>query len=101
MEQVRQGIFETNSSSTHSLTMCTGSDYEKWKNGELIYDYYNDELVPVTDKIRELKEDGDDEYVTYENFQDWSYMDLESFESRFTTPGGEEVVAFGYYGYDG
>lgn len=101
MIQVRQGIFETNSSSTHSLTMCTSSDYEKWKNGELIYDYYNDKLVPVTDKIKELKEDGDDEYVTYENFQDWSYMDLESFEQRYTTPGGEEVVAFGYYGYDG
>lgn len=101
MIQVRQGIFETNSSSTHSLTMCTSSDYEKWKNGELIYDYYNDKLVPVTDKIKELKEDGDDEYVTYENFQDWSYMDLESFEQRYTTPGGEEIVAFGYYGYDG
>lgn len=101
MIQVRQGIFETNSSSTHSLTMCTNSDFEKWKNGELIYDYYNDKLVPVTDEIRALKEDGDDEYVTYENFKDWSYMDLESFEQRYTTPGGEEVVAFGYYGYDG
>ena len=101
MVQIRQGIFETNSSSTHTLTMCVSSDFEKWKNGELIYDYYQDELVPFTDKIREEKENGDCDYVTYEDFNDWSYNELESFENRFTTPGGEEVVAFGYYGYNG
>lgn len=28
--QVRPGVFETNSSSTHSLNICTKSDYEKW-----------------------------------------------------------------------
>ena len=26
---VRRGIFETNSSSVHSLTMCTKSDFDK------------------------------------------------------------------------
>ena len=26
--QIRRGVFETNSSSTHSLTMCLKSDYE-------------------------------------------------------------------------
>ena len=28
--QVRCGVFETNSSSVHSLCMCMESDYEKW-----------------------------------------------------------------------
>ena len=34
---VRRSIFETNSSSVHSLIMCTKSDFYKWKNG---FGYY-------------------------------------------------------------
>lgn len=30
MLQVRQGVFETNSSSTHSLNICTQEDYDAW-----------------------------------------------------------------------
>ena len=33
--QIRQGVFETNSSSTHSITMCDASLYKKWMAGEL------------------------------------------------------------------
>ena len=32
--QIRRGVFETNSSSTHSITMCMKSDYDRWSNGE-------------------------------------------------------------------
>ena len=104
MLQIRNNIFETNSSSTHTLTMCTGGDLEKWKNGELVYSYYDGELVPVTDEIKEMLESGDydtKEFVTWEHFNDWSYIELESFLQHYKTPGGEDVVAFGYYGYDG
>lgn len=31
MQTLRRGVFETNSSSTHSITMCLESEYEKWK----------------------------------------------------------------------
>ena len=34
--QIRRGVFETNSSSTHSLTMCLKSDYDRWTNGEVL-----------------------------------------------------------------
>ena len=34
---IRKGTFETNSSSTHSLTMCTKEEYDKWIIGELFY----------------------------------------------------------------
>ena len=34
--QIRRGVFETNSSSTHSLTMCLKSDYDKWTKGEVL-----------------------------------------------------------------
>ena len=42
---IRTGIFETNSSSTHSLTMMSLDEFNKWKSGELLYDPDNDELV--------------------------------------------------------
>ena len=53
---IRMGTFETNSSSTHSLTMCTEDEYERWKKGELLYHKWNEELVepPVYTK-EELK----------------------------------------------
>jgi len=31
--QIRRSVFETNSSSTHSITMCSNTDFEKWENG--------------------------------------------------------------------
>ena len=40
----------------------------------------------------------DNEWYTCENYND-EY--LEWFDDTYTTPSGEEVVAFGLYGYDG
>ena len=36
--QIRRGTFETNSSSVHSLTLCSESEYERWAVGELFYE---------------------------------------------------------------
>lgn len=36
--QVRRGVFETNSSATHSLTLYEKSEWEKFKNGEIFID---------------------------------------------------------------
>ena len=33
--QIRRGVFETNSSSVHSLTMCMKSDYSRWAKDNL------------------------------------------------------------------
>lgn len=36
--QIRRGVFESNSSSCHSITMCMKSDYDKWRDeGLLLY----------------------------------------------------------------
>ena len=93
--QIRHGVFETNSSSTHSICICTKNDYEKWKKGELLYSRWSDELVPTRERI------GDDvyDYKTYEEYEDDYY--LEKFTVPFTTPSGDEMIAFGEYGYDG
>ena len=125
MRTVRRGTFETNSSSTHSITMCMESDYEKWKNGEMYWHRWNDELVSkeeVEKEMAKLREEfiadnpdfdenneewkeeleqyinEDKTYYTYEEFNDYHYIEYETFVDTFETPQGEKVVSFGYYG---
>ena len=127
MRTVRRGTFETNSSSTHSITMCMESDYEKWKNGEMYWHRWNDELVSKEEAEKEMaklreefiadnpdfdenneewKEEleqyinEDKMYYTYEEFNDYDYIEYETFVDTFETPQGEKVVSFGYYGQE-
>jgi hypothetical protein len=42
---------------------------------------------------------GEYEFYTYDQY--WEHHEQwESFETTHTTKNGDEVVAFGYYGYD-
>ena len=129
MKQIRRGVFETNSSSVHSITMCMKHDFDKWKNGEV---YLNDGRW-----VNSSSEHKNKQFVTREeaidiilNAKYYSYIEselnsmdsdefeeclrehdiysresyggdyYEGFSDTFTTPSGEEVVAFGYYGND-
>lgn len=127
MIQVRNGVFETNSSSTHSLTMCMESDYIEWSNGKV---YLNDgwgvSTSPYKDKkfvtkeevidilmhktykpsvdLYDMNEEDFEEYVRedgYYTFDNYDNEYLEPFEETFVTPNGEKVICFGQYGYDG
>lgn len=96
MKLIRRGTFETNSSSTHSITMCKESDFDKWKNGEMYWDRWNEELITKEEAERRMVEDEDaDGLYTYEQFNDYDYLEFETFENTF-----DGVVAFGYYGMD-
>lgn len=138
--QIRSGVFETNSSSTHSLTICTKEEFESWKKGELLYDTWNDQFVKGKSEVELLEEEkeevkeeynkrcrdnkfmmswdmlsdeykqelyndyieenyDDSEEYTYDRYMYGGY--LESYTHRFTTPSGDEMVAFGKYGRDG
>ena len=147
--QVRKGVFETNSSSTHTLTICSKEDYEDWERGDKFW-LDNDwgklqtnksfvtpeELAELTEKYNEEEQkriDAGDEYAKlldidkvlnerrdYDSWND-SYWDtersaleaytmddwyqrngdLETYERTFTSPSGDEMVAFGAFGYDG
>ena len=101
-EVTRRGMFETNSSSVHSITMCSDDEYTKWKNGEAYFDRYTKQIVESTEEIeKERENDGRySEYLTYDEFHDWDYIEYETFSDIYTTPNGETVVAFGYYGHD-
>lgn len=100
MRQIRRNVFETNSSSTHSITMCMKSEFDKWVEGELVWDRWNQELVPITPKIKESMENDEREYLTYDQFNDWDYIEFETYKSTYTTSNGDKVIAFGYYGHD-
>lgn len=93
MRVIRRNVFETNSSSTHSISIVSKEDFEKWKNGELLYNNWGDNLVEKTE------ENADDEDMyTYDGFFDDEY--LEGYVERYTTKGGDEIVAFGKYRMD-
>lgn len=101
-EVIRRGIFETNSSSVHSITMCSDDEYSKWKNGEVYYNRWEHKFVDKSEEIeREREETGTGtDYLTYEEFNDWDYIGYETFNNEYTTESGETVHTFGYYGYD-
>ena len=113
--QIRRGVYETNSSSTHSLTMCSEEEYDKWCSGELLFCEWGHKFESKEDVIKKLKEkypdvNWDDEDKVHDIFEDCGittsdeYFDdeyLETFEETYTTPNNEKVIAFGKYGYNG
>lgn len=109
MKQIRRGVFETNSSSTHSLTMCMEDDFKRWERGELYLIPYSREKTFITKEeaeqyCRENEIPFTDEELRDSEIYSWDNYctgDLEYFEEHFTTPAGERVVSFGEYGYDG
>lgn len=113
--QIRCGVFETNSSMTHALTICTEEEYNKWQNGDTLFNEYDNEFITMDDEtIAELKAEYEssahqwyntfEEYLSseginsYDTYNDEGYF--EEFKKSFTTPSGDRMVAFGYYGHD-
>lgn len=116
MLQVRRSVFETNSSSTHSLTICSKDEYEGWVKGEYYWSEYGEKLIPKSEVEKEFQEflaqkptsdSGNlfNDYLcnkglyTFEEFEDMGYY--ETYEKEYTLKSGDGVVAFGYYGYSG
>lgn len=124
MLQIRHNVFETNSSSTHSISvslnhsmmMCGKPEYESWKNGNI---YLNNSSF--SDKKFITKEMAMDIYLQHnESFEQWlkkhniityenykgkdlklSHHAAKEFEEEFETDSGETVVCFGYCYADG
>lgn len=148
MINIRAGVFETNSSSVHSLVLCTQDDYRAWINGDkLLNVYYHDnwawkhwdqdahkyvettkgmppqfvtpeeaayydEYYPYppmedrgwgysTDFIDENGKYHERKFLTFREYQESYGSDFTTFEDTYITPSGEEIMGFGYYGYDG
>lgn len=91
MIQIRQNIFETNSSSVHTLVICTEDEFKKFNNDELCVDDWNDTLVPFN------KYDGSTRFLNSDEFfgDNW----LEYYEEHREI-NGTKIVVFGRYGRD-
>lgn len=128
MIQIRRNVFETNSSSTHSMTMCMKSDFDKFVKGEVYFaDYYclvkenksqffvfedlmewllsSNNIDPdaheeIMKMYKEHDLEGVADYLIDYDVYTWDNFgqDYETFTDSFVTPNGETVCAFGYYG---
>ena len=45
MIKIRNSVFETNSSSTHSIIICSQAEYEQLEAGDLFIKRYDDKLI--------------------------------------------------------
>lgn len=128
MIQIRQDVFESNSSSTHSICIASKSEYDAWCDYELyLNEYWNtpdelkdkkfitkDEVIAILgdsehckyneEKLRELKDDEFDK-VAYQNdvytCDNWFDDEgLEVDENKYTTKNGDEIVVICKYGCD-
>ena len=107
---IRLGVFETNSSTTHRLVIGTKEQFDKWANGELILDGWQDKFITLEQARAKIGIDGDlDEeesrkmhYIfTYDDFgtEYGEYM-LEHDGGTFETPSGDVVQWEAAFGYD-
>ena len=92
MKTIRNNVFETNSSSTHCITIVDLEDFEKFEKCEMLLDYetlipaeeaYSDMMSNLVDLEKNMTEDYRKTYkdsLTLENFikimQSFSYSDL-------------------------
>lgn len=123
MKVIRLGVFETNSSSTHTMIIMPEEEYKKWESGELLRYRWDDKFITREENDRIVKElikqyakehntsvdevDVDDVYSYYD--EDVAYT-LEEFDDRmnlendietYTTKNGETIVIRCWYGYEG
>ena len=111
MKTIRKGVFETNSSSTHSCTIMSEEDYKKMESDETLV--YKEGVGVMT--VEEAKEwmkkntkldpdtiEDDFKYAArdcdFESLYD-EYLDTD--HRTYTTPKGETIVIVCKYGYDG
>lgn len=113
--RIRQGVFETNSSSTHAVSVCTKQQWDDYLAGKL---WMNNDLnlLPEEDakeanaqiisdaKNRAAKggwtfDESDYDYELYYPYDDMYENNYDWFNEKFTL-NGNEIVAYGYYGTD-
>ena len=119
MIKIRRNVFETNSSSTHNMTMCTDNEWVAWEKGEVylctddwfeftdsiwardfeegIF-YPKDKVMKFLDKY-DAKSERKQYFKTLKEF--FHESELETFSDTYITPNGEKIHAFGNYGYRG
>lgn len=98
MIQVRGKVFETNSSSTHSLTMCSEEEFNKWKAGELLFDYYNECFADAMELSEEDKENAKQHYNDTKGsyWKNWDQLSEEEIKSWYDKYANEYLRGHKY-----
>lgn len=116
MVQVRKNVFETNSSSTHSLVIAEASEFDKWVKGEVYYceswwsskpedkkKFESGKFYPKAEIDAYYESIGEERdsyhFQTYDEFCESEYLEVD--EHSYTTPKGEVIRAVCKFGYDG
>lgn len=130
MIKIRYGVFETNSSSVHSLVMCSENEYNDFIHDKLLYNALLHKFITkkeALDKLFDRLKDNfsfqyhfgklsrkDLDNIPLDEIQDYlaeecniftseyyfSELEFETFEEKYITNSGETIYAFGYYGHD-
>ena len=77
MKQIRKNVFETNSSSTHTLAICTEDEYKKWQEGKMLFNKWNETFIKNSINItKQDKVEAKERYNTYKGkyYKDWSEL---------------------------
>lgn len=77
MKQIRCNVFETNSSSTHTLAICTEDEYKKWQEGKMLFNKWNETFIKNSINItKQDKVEAEERYNTYKGkyYKDWSEL---------------------------
>ena len=70
MKQIRFGVFETNSSSTHAVAILTDAEYQQFCNEELLISRYG-RIVSRAEVEKEAKEYAEKKLLNYDNLDDY------------------------------
>lgn len=87
MRQIRKNVFETNSSSTHSLTMCTKEEFDNWKNGKLLFDSYHKKFVSSLELTKADFEKAENNYESHKQKYQKNWNQLTKKEQEEYTIG--------------
>ena len=68
MIKVRYGVFESNSSSVHSLIMCGSNEYYEFMNNKLLYYRWEDRFISNKEALDKLYKEVKDEDEFMEDF---------------------------------
>ena len=77
MKQIRKNVFETNSSSTHTLAICNEDEYKDWQDGKLLFNKWNETFVKNSINItKQDRKEAEERYTLYKGkyYKDWSEL---------------------------
>lgn len=77
MKQIRKNVFETNSSSTHTLAICTEEEYKDWKNGKMLFNKWHETFIKNSINItNQDRKEAEERYTRCKGkyYKDWSEL---------------------------